>query len=352
MRLEDALCREPASILQSYQYLERQVNDGSPSGEHRTVSKLYSPIEGTKHFPLPYVLVPTEKCEVIGNNPSLTAKRTIGLNGQQSDLRFFLHPDMADTLKLGKTDTDFQVFPTSSGRTVCRVDSENPVYIKLHYDGILGRIVRKMGREKVAESVYSSEDLDRLREKGICNSSFDFFPESLGLISKMGKEGFGFVVRDFNTRNQPDGIIVPRIPWFSLFSLDRQKPNDPPLLKQWVESKVGRNLEKARDYVFKNFIKPVVDCYTFLSTEVGVVSDYNAQNLLIIPDENGDVDRIAFRDLHSFYLDADTRRKNGLPVDCARKIDTQSEDGEDTRYAFALRSVYFDHKFSDLTRPL
>ncbi|MCX6726226.1 MAG: hypothetical protein NTY75_00205, partial [Candidatus Shapirobacteria bacterium] len=353
MRLEEALCRQPASILQSYQYLERQVNDGSPSGEHRTVSKLYSPIEGISCFPLPFVLIPFDKCEVIGNRPSTVAKVTIGLNEQRCDLKFFLHPDMANKLRTGKKDIGFQVFPTSSGRTVCRNDLDNPVYIKLHYDGMLGRIVRKMGREKVVESIYSSEDLDRLSEKGIKNQRFDFFPESLGLVSRIGEESFGFVVRDFNTRNQSETEIVPRVPWFSLFSVDRKRPNNPPLLKQWVESKVGRNVDKARDYVFENFLQPVVDCYTFLSTKVGIVSDYNAQNLLIIPDANGDVDRIAFRDLHSFYLDSEIRRQNGLPVDCVRRIDTQSSDPEDARYAYTLRSVYFDHKFSDyLLEPI
>ena len=132
MRLEEALCRRPASILQSYQYLERQVNDGSPSGEHRTVSKLYSPIEGISCFPLPFVLIPFDKCEVIGSRPSTVARLTIGLNEQQCDLKFFLHPDMANQLRTGKKDTEFQVFPTSSGRTVCRNDLDNPVYIKLH----------------------------------------------------------------------------------------------------------------------------------------------------------------------------------------------------------------------------
>jgi len=327
--------------------LERYVNNGSPSGEHKTVSSPYAPIEGVDRFPLPYIRVPREKCEVVGNRPSLSAKSAIGLSEDRSDIKFFLHPDMANMLGISAEDASFQVFPTSSGRTICRDDPENPLYIKLHYDGMLGRIVRKMGKDKVTESVYFSEDLDRLGGMGINNCHFDFFPESLGVVAQLSGEEFGFVVRDFHTRGQEENIIVPRIPWFSLFSTDRKVPEEPTILKQWVELRAGKNLKSARNYVYENFLKPVIDCYAFLSTRVGIISDYNAQNLLIIPNENGDVARIAFRDLHSFYLDAEIRRRNNLPIDCARKIDTQSSDPEDARYAYTLRSVYFDHKFSD-----
>jgi len=347
MRLNEVLRRQPTSILQSYRYLERYVNNGSPSGEHKTVSTPYAPIEGVNRFPLPYVAVPRSECEVIGKNPSTFALSAVGLDKDGSIARFYLHPDMANKLGMGNEDTTFQVFPTSSGRTICRDDPDNPLYIKLHYDGMLGRIVRKMGKDKVAESVYFSEDLDRLSRAGINNPHFDFFPESLGVVAQFSGEEFGFVVRDFHTRGQTEKTVIPRIPWFSLFSTDRKNPGEPTILKQWIELRAGKGVESAREYVFENFIRPVIDCYTFLSTRVGIISDYNAQNLLIIPNENGDVARIAFRDLHSFYLDAEIRRRNGLSVDCARKVDTQSADPEDARYAYTLRSVYFDHKFSD-----
>lgn len=352
MRLKEVLCREPTGILQSYQHLERYVNDGSPSGENRTVNKIYSPQEGVERFSLPYISVSSEKCELFGNHPSDIAQRTIIVKEQQ-ETRFFLHPDMACKFNLEKNNSEFQVFPTSSGRTICKDDSNDSVYIKLHYDGMLGRIIRKMNREKVSESIYFSEDLDHLCELGIGSSHFDYFPESLGLVTNINGQDFGLVVRDFNTRNQTELTAIPRIPWFSLFSIDKKNPNDPSILEQWVESKAGKNINKAREYVFKNFLEPVIDCYTFLSTKVGVVSDYNAQNLLVIPDENDNVDRIAFRDLHSFYLDSEIRIKNNLPLDCQRKINTQSDDPKDAKYSYSLRSLYFDHKFSDyLLEPI
>ena len=211
MRLEKILCRQPTCILQSYQYLERYVNDGSPSGEHKTVSTPYSPTEGIERFSLPYISLSCGEYEAIGNRPSQSAKNAVGLNGNKSDIKFFLHPDMVNKLGLRTEDGYFQVFPTSSGRTICRDDPESPIYIKLHYDGMLGRIVRKMGRDKVVESVYFSEDLDRLKKLGIKNQHFDFFPESLGVVTQIDGESFGFVVRDFNTRNQLETTLTPRI---------------------------------------------------------------------------------------------------------------------------------------------
>lgn len=331
MRIEQAISFDSATgeFLDTYEHLERYVNDGSPSGEHKSASEPYAPWGRGGKFGLPYVLLNKEAVEVIGER------------------RFYVHPDMVTKYGLVNWNIGFKVFPTSSARTVCRVDGDDPIYVKLHYDATLGRNTRRMSPEKVAQSILTSQDLENLRKGGIYSTFFGFFPETLGVIADIGDDRFGFIVRDFQPKGYEGLPLVPRIPWFSLFSRDKKFAADVSLLQQWVEDRVGRDKHAARKFVFANFLQPVVDCFVFLSRDAGFISDYNAQNILVIPNEDELVDRIVFRDLQAFYIDVAMRKKNKLAIGFSKSIDVEHEDEEERKYAYQQRSVYFDHKFSD-----
>lgn len=193
MRLIEACSYNPVGLLSAYEHLERYVNNGSPSGENRSVSALYTPAEGVSKFHLPWLPIENSRLVFIGHKPSRVALQTVKCTNEDF-AKFFIHPDMVDKNGVSTTKNGFAVFPTSSGRTVCHPDKEDSVYIKLHYDGVLGRISRKMTRTKVSESIYFSEELAMLVQQGVDYPKFDYFPESLGLVTEIEGQEMGFVV--------------------------------------------------------------------------------------------------------------------------------------------------------------
>lgn len=331
-------------LLESYAHLERYVNDGSPSGEKRTVTVNYSPSEGQRTFEVRTVRFSTSEALLIGSAPSETGRRLVLADDETA--RLYLHPDMAEKYDVPLAEETLEVFPTSSGRTVCVADSKEPAFLKLHYNGMLGRVVRSMNPLKVGESVYFSEELDQAMAQGVDHPRFDFFPESMGMCAPVADEKIGYVTRDFFARKSGRELPV-RIPWFSLFSRDQKNPEDVSLLRQWVAYMHPNDHEAQKRFFQENFLHPILDCYVHLSAKVGYISDYNAQNILVVPNAEGNVERLAFRDLHSFYHDTEVRHMRGLQNGYHRKIDTQAADPIDRAYAYQLRSVYFDHKFAE-----
>ena len=132
MTLKDFEINPTESLI----YFDRYVNDGSPSGftEINRTSPMTDPFGMNKDFHLSMIESQEKNFKIYG---SLVPD--IPLESYQ----FYIHPDMVNHSDLKgcriiKQET-FSVAPTSSCRTVKILSYDNGDYIKLHYDGIIGR---------------------------------------------------------------------------------------------------------------------------------------------------------------------------------------------------------------------
>lgn len=114
MLLEDIIANPDRAL----DYLERYVNDGSPSGftEIHTTSWPTSPSSLNAKYRMYYFCVDAQNVRTFGQIPNVT-----GVRDQNSFI--FVHPDMVELLNsrgiknfLKYTDSD--VIPTASSRTV------------------------------------------------------------------------------------------------------------------------------------------------------------------------------------------------------------------------------------------
>ncbi len=119
MQLRRILIEPTESLI----YLERFVNDGSPSGfTHKyTTTKEYDPFKGVACFRLPLVHIPYSQIKLYGKVPSDYEAVFFDLEG---NITFPFHPDCFknnyEVLRNYQiSESLFYVCPTSSGRTVC-----------------------------------------------------------------------------------------------------------------------------------------------------------------------------------------------------------------------------------------
>ena len=159
------LFRDPES---AYIYLERHVNDGSPTGwtRKRSTSDATNPFLGADRFPLLQFAVSDVENTVLGTTNPLFA-----------DPINYAHPDSRRSPVLrtsGRTvaDSPLAVSPTSGGRTMRIRDgsaSKSLGYLKLTYDvSRLGRVDRQLTLKhcqsslEVAAALKTSSDAGRL----------------------------------------------------------------------------------------------------------------------------------------------------------------------------------------------
>ncbi|UTA67547.1 IucA/IucC family protein [Emticicia sp. 21SJ11W-3] len=294
-------------ILHPYRsryYLERYVNDGSPSGFStiNTTKPKTSPFELNSWFNLYICFAPKMMFREYGNIPEMN------INEINSDENWiFVHPDMFDNIfflnksfKIKLID-QYKVVPTASGRTVQLVNTINEDYIKLHYSGILGRISRELPFFKAIAGPEISNILKKAVDEKLLNKSFSFLPE-LGarvLINPDNMEEWGMVWRE----NKPYGLNEEfshfMLPSFSLFSMDRLNIHHFPILKQIIDK---FNYEPEQ-YALEKIIYPLIECYFSVVINLGLQPELNSQNLLL--GFNKDFSKCSFviRDLESVDKD-------------------------------------------------
>lgn len=123
-------------------YAERYINDGSPSGftERFRTSVRTDPFGPDPYFYLYSLRPPGGLLEDYGTGTNVPTGH------------FFIHPDMCSHQELSGFKptvwSDHAVVPTSSARTVQILTPAEGDYIKLHYDGVIGRVNRRLPRRK------------------------------------------------------------------------------------------------------------------------------------------------------------------------------------------------------------
>lgn len=285
-------------------YAERFINDGSPSGFStiNTTSEETSPFGITEWFNPFICLGPKQFFKAYGEIPNL-------VDSKESDDWIIVHPDMVKKkifkdkrfdLKKAK---HIRVVPTASGRTVQVINDKNNDYLKLHYQGILGRITREIPYDKAIAGPELSIILEKAIRNKVLEKELSIFPEKGAKVlqkkSMIGIEEWGMVYR----KNEVFGDLEERtfivLPIFSLFSMDRNNKKHHPLLKQIIDFK---NIDSEK-YVFEALIEPLVRCYFDLILKLGLQPEWNSQNLLVGFDNNLNVIKLIMRDLESIDKD-------------------------------------------------
>ncbi|NOQ24513.1 MAG: hypothetical protein GQ564_04050 [Bacteroidales bacterium] len=285
----------------TYLYMERYINDGSPSGfsditsSHPTKAK-----SSNRHF------------HIIGL--SFSDKVIIQDYGNKPDFidewQMLAHPDMIyrpENNALLKECTKFEltailVSPTSSIRTVKMLD-KNGWFIKLHYDGLIGRIVRKLERNHAVSAVEVSKIIEKAIDAQKLPKKFFIQREPFARIINLQDEKqklyeWGMVLREPFTYPFNDKVKS-LIPAFSLFSEDPKNTNHKSILTQLI----AKQTKCVEDFLFEDLIAPVFESYFELLLKCGLQLECHAQNTLFGIDENFGIVGIVAKDMESIDKD-------------------------------------------------
>lgn len=310
--LVEGLRRNPTEALV---HMERWVNDGSPSGfSHQySTSPETSPFGTAKSFCLAAFVGDDSSIRSLGAIPDWPVADYLDHPNW-----ILIHPDMASHPELAQADgaivwlRNTLVAPTSSGRTVQFLNGPQAAYVKLHYDGILGRVNRRLGWKAAISGVEVSGAILEALEAGAIDPRITVLRETGARAFISGELGhrveWGMTWRDGTPWGPRAAQIKYVVPCFSLFSMDHLQYRDPMILKQLVEESSLDPMEYCLDLL----ILPIVDCYFSLIAGCGLQPEWNAQNLLIGLDEDLRPVGLVLRDLESVDKDLTIRETLGL----------------------------------------
>lgn len=291
-------------------YSERYINDGSPSGftalyrsspetdpyGDNSYFHLFALHDDNKNFQLF-----TSQDNVIDPYPDL----------------FFIHPDMINHPDLMDYNIEkvekFKVVPTASSRTVRILDGLCHDYIKLYYDGIVGRTNRKLYTIKAISGPEISSIFVNALKNRVFVTEFAIFNEKFAKIHKNinisnDLNYWGYIWRDSTPFGNSSKKIDYIIPFFSLWSTDRRNPSEKLLFIQLIE-------KWQKDWklnVYEKMLYRLLDIYFESVLKLGLLFEFNAQNVLLGLDENFDVASIILRDMMDTEKDYSMREQKGL----------------------------------------
>jgi len=314
--------------LDMFMYLERYINDGSPSGFKLNMPDEFSPFN------------PKKNIEIIGfrddwqNHIQIGSLPEIFQDSTTFNLPFFIHPNIYNQLGVFKDKLkntfNIKAQPTSSGRTVLISESKSDLfYIKLHYPNKIGRFNRDISLYKWMSIFDKSTDL--FNNINSCPNRFSFLHDFGGTFYNSDISGlsFGTVFRSFYPYpfNKHKTLLIPS---FSLFA----KNNNSKSVLYEIINYYSLNIDLFLDFL----IYPLLESYIFLSCNLGLIPEINAQNLLYELDLEKHTSRIVLRDLGDIFVDFSIRNEKNLHTSfCTYKtLDPKKDNDIKQRRSFAF----------------
>lgn len=328
------------SIDDSFIYLERYVNEGSPSGfSNITTSKSTAPRGENSSFDI---------FEVEFGSDILIESFGFSNMLQSSKNSILVHPDLINEQVLKKHNVNiinsFTAFPTASGRTVKVLGSD--YFLKLTYNKYLGRTERQIAKKHILASLEITNDITEVfNNSKRSEQRFAFLKEVYGKLAYLPRINddhyeWGFIVRESQPYPYRDENEM-MIPCFSLFSPDSKSPDDLPLLIQlfMVQQK------SPESFILEDLIFPIFESFFKILLSCGIGMEAHAQNVLVSINEEFKISRIIFRDMESAYRDQPLREflnVNSTITNCGYKILNSS----DYNYSI-MHSFMFDFKLGE-----
>jgi hypothetical protein len=301
-----ALQSSPQAALR---YLERYVNDGSPSGfsERYKTSPLTDPFGLSPWFNALLTVDGIAEYEDYGTMPD-----ALGECDRLPHNWFLVHPDMHAWCHERRVETvpfdEVRFCPTSSARTASVLDASKPTHIKFHYAGILGRIDRSLPKRKAIAGPELSTEIARAIESSRLPSAFGILPENGARVAHVAGDSMGMVFRSGTPFGSSAADAAVQTPAFSLWSTDRLRAYEPSLLSQIA----GQSSDARAMVVF--ILKGVIDAYFGLLCSLGLQAEFNAQNIIVGWREDWTPCAIILRDLMGIEKDLPLRSQLGLPI--------------------------------------
>lgn len=282
-------------------YMERYVNDGSPSGwtKLRSTSNDTSPFYGKSSFPLLKFSDLDLDCKIIGNHNILF----------DSNINF-VHPDSVQSTVLQESnrilsDSNVLVAPTSGGRTMFILSPQIKGFLKLTYDvSRIGRVDRQLTMNHCISSYEVSETIKTCIDEGKYPDTFAILLESSGKVSKLVHETgiyeWGTMFRELT----PYPYVSEKrqiVPGFSLFGKDyynEESINDELLINQFIELS---GMSPA-DYLL-NILKITVDAWFGTLTNCSFILETHGQNCYYEINDQFCITRIVIKDMDSVDKD-------------------------------------------------
>ncbi len=298
------------NLLEAFMYMERYVNDGSPSGwtKLRSTSKETNPFTGKDKFPILEFDDDDLDCLKLGEKNSLFENNVN-----------YAHPDSfnSEILKRAKRrpkKSSLQVSPTSGGRTMLIRSSEFDGFIKLTYDiGRIGRVDRQLQYGHCMSSIEVSNSIRGAIDRGLFKNTYGTLLEKSAKVSKlmMGDSIYewGTILRE---RQAYPYVAEKRqmIPGFSLFGRDcycQETITDELLINQFIEL----SQEDPKTYLL-NVMKMTIDAWFETLLNCAFILELHGQNCYYEIDEHYIIKRIIIKDMDSVDKDITLARKLGL----------------------------------------
>lgn len=284
---------------ESFMYLERYVNDGSPSG----FSALNTPGPGFRAFDtVGEFHLPIFDCAASG---AINAGGISTLVAGELPV----HPEMADEFAAALGRAPCRYLPataTSSGRTLAIVAGGVSFYAKVAYQRLLGRVTRKMTRAHVLSAIEVSAAYEFAIASGRMPPSFHIYREHCGLYFSDATplKDWAYVERDIAP--YPAGNFI-EVPAFSLIANPRDE--GPSLLMELLD--VAPTMRTVEGF-FTYFIQPLVDLYFSSVVVLGLQPEAHAQNVVYLLDRSYVPVGIALRDMESVDKDLPIIEMRGL----------------------------------------
>jgi len=294
-------------------YLERYVNKGSPSGYTRKYHPPgeFDPQSNSEYFILSQYSIASSELITYGQIPNC-----LEVNCDEN-LSFFMHPimtlykDFFSWIGLQPNELStyacFHASPTASGRTVW-LHKDQPIHLKFHYPGVLGRVNRELPFHKAIAGPELWFSIKPFLDTGKAPKTLSFLPEIAARIwypPRGNIKSIGVIVRD--ARPYPNKSKRCLIPFFALFSQDLKAPKDRLLIFQILD-----NANNPANMLFEYILKPLIESYTYLTFDLGILPEINAQNILLELSLDFLPTRIVLRDISRTEKNLDLRRKIGL----------------------------------------
>lgn len=324
----------------AFDYLERQVNDGSKSG--------FTNIHNTSIQTNPFYSEGYNIKKIIPKKGNIECFGTLHSDNElfKNDESIFIHPDwlLPQNIEIisgiGTVEESVWVIPTSSSRTVHIKGSD--IYIKLHYPGVLGRLNRTLGFKQLISGIEITSIFDKARYNKKLPNYFEYMPESYGRLFQDGKNEFGYIIRQLPETIKGSYLI----PGFSLFSCDRNVPEEPKLLTQILE-----RCRMPETFFLENICFKLIDIFFWCAFQEGLIPELHSQNVVFAFNSKWEVKKIVLRDFESIDKDISIRYGLGKCINFAeypfKCISSNNKD------YLKRHSFMYDHKLGEyLLEPL
>lgn len=298
------------NILNAYIYMERYVNNGSPSGwtRLRSTSKETNPFTGKERFSILEFDDNDLDCLIIGDSNLLFEK---GIN--------YAHPDSlnSEILRFAKRKLKksfLEVSPTSGGRTMLIRNDKLDGFIKLTYDvDRIGRVDRQLGYGHCMSSIEVSNAIKDAIDRKMFKNTYGVLLEKSAKVTKIPYNNtiyeWGTILRE----NQGYPYINEKrqlIPGFSLFGKDhysKDTANDELLINQFIKL----SQRDPQEYLL-SMMMMTIDAWFDTLLNCAFILELHGQNCYYEIDEHYIIKRILIKDMDSVDKDLTLAKKLGL----------------------------------------